>query len=259
MLAIVLAACAQPGGPPLPGASLTRHFQRAVATRACGDDVAFDGDAAPDVRYSYSYDALGRLVGEIGSYAYSNADETIAFAYDNLDHEMHELDTYPLGGGSTEVTADFDTLGDLVDYTYAVTGTTDDTQHYVMSAFTPTGQPAIEVVSETGVPDAHYVLAYDESSRIVTAVCEGTTTTTYTYDDDGRTVTIDTGAGAFTGTIIYDDDNNELFEAWGGSDPTAVATQTTYDYDGDRMLGMTYESGTPLAIVEVDTLRYCTP
>ncbi len=234
--------------------------QHAVAARACGDAVEFNGDATPDELYSYSYDELGRLVGEIGSYPYSDADETIALQYDNLDHEMHSLDTYPNGGGTVEITMGYDTLGDLVDYTYAVAAPDDnDTQHYAMSAFGVTGQPAVEVVSDTNAPDAHYVLAYDASWRIVSAVRDGTSTTAYTYDDDGRTVTIDTDSGAFTGTIVYDDDNDELFEAWGGSDPTAVASQTTYDYDGDQLLGMTYESGTPLATVEVDTLRYCTP
>ncbi len=33
------------------------------------DDVALDGDAATDVRYAYSYDAIGRLVHATGAYA----------------------------------------------------------------------------------------------------------------------------------------------------------------------------------------------
>jgi len=255
---LALAACTRPSSRALPGASYTPHLRASVATRACGEDVAYDGHSSPDETYSYSYDDFGRLAGAIGSYPYGGDDETTAYAYDNLDHETHMLDTLPSGGGTIEIVADYDTLGDLVDYTYATTiPNSVDTQRYTMSQFTATGQPTIEVISDTSAPDAHYTLAYDAASRIVLAVRDGTSSTTYSYDDDGRTVTIDTDSGAFTGTIIYDDDNHELSETWGGSDPSAIASQTTYDYDGGQLLDVTYESGTPLAVIEVDTLRYC--
>jgi YD repeat-containing protein len=257
-LGVALGACTPPASRALPGVSLTPRPEHAVAARACGDDVAFDGDAAPDVRYSFSYDELGRLVGEIGVYSAGGSDETIALSYDNLDHETSAADSYP--GGTTEIAYDYDTLGDLVDYTNATASQVEnDTQRYVMSNFTPTGQPLDEVVTVTGEPDAHYVLTYDASARLVLAVRDGASVTTYTYDDDGRTVSIDTDRGAFTGTIIYDDDDNELSETWGGSDPSALASQTSYTYDGDRLIGITYERGTPLAVIETDTLFYCTP
>ena len=182
------------------------------------------------------------------------------FSYDNLDHETSELDTYPDNGGNVVLSVDYDTLGDLVDYTYAVSAPGNvSTQHYAMSAFSPSGQPTVEVISQTGLPDAHYVLAYDQLSRIVTAVSDEGSVTTYRYDDDGRTVSVDTDDGAFTGTIVYDADNYELMESWGGANPAAVASQTTYAYDGDRLLGMQYERGTPLVLVENDSLRYCAP
>ncbi len=84
------------------------------------------------------------------------------------------------------------------------------------------GQPTVRgAVGARGQPDARYQLAYDADNRLAVVVMQGGATTTYTYDDDARTTTIDTGNGAFHGVIEFDEQNRELSEVWGGTDPSA--------------------------------------
>jgi YD repeat-containing protein len=252
-LLVLLAACGSPADHKLPGASMMpQATQHAAAPPACEDDVAISGHTTPDVRYLYSYDALGRLSHVTGTYAAGSTGETLDYAYDNLGHMTHLLDV--LGAITLqEVTGNYDTLGDLVDYTYAQKT---QTQHYAMSSFTDAGQPTRQVMSLTGQPDIGYQLDYDRDNRLALAVQDNGPTTTYTYDDDGRTLAIDTGSGAFHGDIVYDEQNRELSETWGGTDPNAPASEIDYVYAEDRMLSATYRQGKPLAVVEVDTLRY---
>jgi YD repeat-containing protein len=252
-LLVLLAACGSPADHKLPGASMMPQPAQHAATKpACEDDVTLAGHTTPDVRYAYTYDELGRLAHVTGTYAAGGTDEQLDYAYDNLGHLTHLLDVI---GTQTvqEVTGEYDTLGDLVDYTYVVGM---QTQHFAMSGFTDAGQPTRQVDSMTGQPDVGYQLDYDRDNRLALAVQDGGPTTTYTYDDDGRTLAIDTGSGAFHGDIVYDDRDRELSETWGGSDPNAASTQTEYVYAGDRLVSATYRQGKPLATVEVDTLRY---
>ena len=86
---------------------------------------------------------------------------------------------------------------------------------------------------------------------------DGVSVTTYSYDDDTRTLVVDTDDGAYHGEIDYDDDARELSETWGGSAAGADHSRTTYRYAGAQLLAVSYEVGAPLAVVEVDTLRYC--
>jgi YD repeat-containing protein len=190
----------------------------------------------------------------------------IDYTYDHLGHMMHQLETRGWGDFRGEVTANYDTLGDLVDYTYDDTEPQyRDTLHYQYASLSDTGMPTRETISETGQPDLHYTLVYDARDRIALTMQDGGSTTIYTYDDEARTTTIDTNQGQFHGVVVYDDQNRELSETWGGSDPAALATQTTYDFDGDRLITMTYESGDATAPhdlrpVETDTVLYdCAP
>ena len=273
LLALVLAAaCTARGDRKLPGATFsaspaaTPHFARVRAPQiACGDDVALDGHAAPDIRYAYAYDDRARLVHAEGTYSAGGADDTVDYRYDHLDHLTHSLETRGWGESRYETTADYDTLGDLVDYTSDETAVAyHDTWHYTFSAFTDAGQPTVEIVGELAQPTVRYQLAYDAANRIAFVAQDGGGTTTYTYDDDARTTTIDMGNGAVHGVIGFDDENRELSETWGGTDPTAIATESVYDYDGDRLVGLTYRAGTTGApkepvTAEVDVLRYdCT-
>jgi YD repeat-containing protein len=245
-----LAACDSPSDHKLPGASPMPQPARHPAPPACGDDVAVDGDT---IHYAYAYDDHGRLAHVVGSYATGGADETIDYGYDNLGHLMRLHDVR----GETallDVTTLYDSLGDLIVYDY-VAG--NDTRYYVMSAFDDAGQPTAQVVSLAGQAGVRYELDYDDAGRLARTVAATGSTTTYSYDDDGRTLTIDTDAGAFHGEIAYDERDRELFETWGGRDPNAVPSETDYAYAGDRMTSVTYRQGAPLVTLQTDTLRYC--
>jgi len=249
---LVLAACGSPADHKLPGASPMPQPAPHPAPPACGDDVTFDGDRTPDIRYVYVYDDHGRLAHATGTYADRGPAEVITYAYDNLGHltRMHDVRGDATLGATSAL---FDSLGDLLVYDYAAGS---DTRHYAMSAFNDTGQPTVQLVSYGGQPAVSYELDYDDVGRLARTVSATGSTTLYTYDDDGRTVTIDSDGGAFHGEVVYDDRARELSESWGGSDPSAVPTETDYAYAGDRMTSVTYRQGSPLVTLQTDTLVY---
>nr|HEX4317970.1 hypothetical protein [Kofleriaceae bacterium] len=254
----LIAACAPAPSRALPTASLNspKLSARFTTPRACGDDVALDGHATPDIRYSYAFDALGRMVGATGEYADGGSADTLAYSYDNLGNLVHSVESNGPGGTRVELIYDYDTLEQLADYVYSdAEPAGSDTQAFAMSQFTTAGQPTVEVISEGGL-SSHYALAYDDRARLISATTAGTVTT-YTYDDDARTLVIDTDSGAYHGEIDYDDDARELDEQWGGSASDAERSRTTYRYGGDGLHDVTYEIGSDLEVAEVDTLRYC--
>lgn len=259
----VLVACGAPPPHKLPAPPLTPHLATRQAPNACGDDVAVNASGVPAIRYSYAYDAAGRLSRATGAYGAGGTDDTIDYTYDNLDHLARVLETRGWGDARVETAAAYDTLGDLVDYTWDETAPDHhDSLRYVYSSFTDAGQPTRETISQLGQPDVGYALDYDASNRIAHVVQDGGPTTTYTYDDEQtRTITVDTGNGGFHGVLVYDDQDHEQSESWDGTDPSAIAREDRYDWTGRRLLGVTYRSGSPaaphaLAIVEIDTLRY---
>lgn len=263
LIALAVAACNPAPQRKLPGATIVPKLGHTTrAAEACGFDIAFDGSPTVTVRYTNEYDELGRVVRVTGRYADLGPDDFIDYTYDHLDHLTHSLETRGAGYDQAEETEDYDTLGDLVAYTLEQNGPGyDQTTKYLYRDLSPSGQPGTEIVGYTGSPDSTYQLAYDASDRLIAAVLEGGSTTTYTYDDDAtRSVTIDTDHGAFTGLILYDDQSRELEESWGGSDPQAQHQQTTYVWNADRLSSVTFMQGTPLATVEVETPRYrCDP
>lgn len=246
-LLLLLVGCTPEPVRKLPSATRTPAVDLRSSTRACGFDVVFDNQ--PYESFRYTYDELGRLAGATGSYG-----EDISYAYDYLDHLVQYVDV--ANGFKSEQLQAFDTLGDLIDISIESHGPSyDDSQHYVYSELTPTGQPAGEDVTQNGF-SAHYLLTYDATDRLVTATLAGGETTTYTYDDDGRTLTIDTANGAFHGVVRYDDRARELSETWGGSDPNAETRSTTYVYAGDQLQTATYVTANG---TEIDTMKYRCP
>jgi YD repeat-containing protein len=256
---LAVAACSPAPVQRLPGGSLTPKAQTRMAASACGYDVALDTGTPPVVRFRYARDVFGRVAHATGSYT-TGPDESIDYAYDHLDHMTHMLDTRTFGSVHVEITERYDTLGDLLEY--AQLGG-DGAANYTYSMFSDTGQPTREVIS-AGRDQLGYQITYDAADRVVLVTADDGTITRYTYDDDGRTMTMDTGNGAFHGVVIYDDRDHELSESWDGTDPGALASENLYDWDGDRLLSITYRSGSQaaphqLATVQVDTLRYdCT-
>ncbi len=241
----------------LPSARLTPHLDSATASVACGEDVAWNGDATPDERFAFTYDSNGFLTHADGAFAAGGPNESIDYSYDMAGDFTHMLDANGYGGSQSEITADYDATNGLVDYAWSYTSTSySDAWTYAMSSFLGPWQPQREVVTEQGQPGLGYTLAYDADGRLTTATPDRGTPTTYTYDDQALTLTIDSGAGASHGVIAYDTDFRELSEVWGGSDPNAVASSTVFDWSGDQLNDITYSAGTPLQVVEVDTLRY---
>jgi hypothetical protein len=215
-----------------------------------------NGDGAPDIRYSYSYDPLGRLATATGAYARGTPD-TITYEYDHLDHQVHYLQTRGWGDTRLEITAEYDTLGDLLDYAYV--SSPGGLDHYTFSGFTDTGQPTHEVASYAGQITS-YDFDYDGLGRVAHISGSDGGATTYAYDDgDARTITID--SESYHAVVVYDLQNHELSETWSGLVPGAYDLDTRFTYDGDRVLTIAVRQGSveaphALATVEIDTLRY---
>ena len=255
LVVILAAACDPPVVKRVPGASTTPQLAIARSSRACGFDVS-DGSTAA-ARYRYRYDARGRIAHATGTFTTGGDPDQIDYVYDHLDHLTHMVERR---GATTEVdqTESYDSLGDLIEYTITQpSGTT----RYTYSDLTATGQPKAEVISSGIGLASRYLLSYDATDRLVTATLLGGATTTYTYDDvAGRSLTVDTDNGSFHGVYLYDDQNRELSETWGGSDPRATASATFYAYTGEQLSTITYQqaaaTGEPLATVEIDTMRY---
>lgn len=244
-LLIVLAACGSPPEHKLPSASLSPHLRARPPAQACGTDVQFNGVT---LRYRYTFDDFGRLSGATGRYdGASEIAETIAYDFDNLDHMVHMLHVGHLDGGRAEIVAQYDTLGDLLEYTWTVP---DESRRFVYAQFTEAGLPTREEIEVNGGRFA-FRLAYDANGRIVASTPEGEgPTTIYTYDDAARTITIDSGAAH--GLITYDAENRQLSEVWTG----AQSSEDVYAWDGDRLLTITRRVGQPLQTIATETYRY---
>jgi YD repeat-containing protein len=261
LVLLLLVACSAPAVKRLPGASTTPVLGIARTSRSCGYDVSRDG-TSPYVRYVYAYDPLGRIARATGQFAAGGPDDHVDYTYDHLDHMTHVIETRGGGSDMLEQIDSFDTLGDLVEYTLDQHGLGyNSSTQYTYSDLTASGQPKLESIVDNGSLPARYLLTYDATDRLVAATLTGGATTTYTYDDDqGRTLTVDTDNGAFHGVYIYDDQDRELSETWGGTDPSATASATTYDYADDLLSTITYQQAAttadPLVTVEVDTMRY---
>ncbi|MEP6861355.1 MAG: hypothetical protein ABJE66_12075 [Deltaproteobacteria bacterium] len=260
---VPLVACTSSPDPVVPGASLTPHVSALQSSVACGDDVAFYGATSPDLRYLYTWDTGGFLTHATGTYAAGGVNDEVSYDWSG-DNLVHMLETRAYGDARYELTEAFN--GDNL-ATYAWTTQSADYNDgwtYAYTDYQGPWQPAHETITETGGTPFGYTLAYDTWGRLTTATPESGDPTTYTYDDTALTITSDTGNGTWTDVITYDNQGRELTDAWGGSDPSAIAGDYTFAWDGDSVLAETYRSGTTdapttLQTIEVDTLRYdCT-
>jgi YD repeat-containing protein len=254
--AALLAACEPPASSDLPGVELAPQLRSHTPANACGTDIAFTDGGEIELRYRYSYDALGRLAYARGTYANSRYEDTIEYRWDNLDRMVQLVQTGS-DGGRAEIVALYNTLGDLLEYTWSGP----ESERHLYERFDASGRPAREVATVAG-SDLAFALHYDARGRLALAAAEGDgPSTIYTYDDDGRTITIDTDQGAFRNVLTYDDANRQLTEIWSGNDPSLIAGEQVFEWDGDRLLKMTYRSGSEsapdeLRVVEVDSYLY---
>ena len=259
---LLAAACTSaPSEHKLPSATLTPHLDSAPTTSPCGEDVAWNGDTTPDIRYAFSYDGNGLLVHADGVVTAGGPDDVYDYTYDAAENLTHMAEVYGTYGG-TDITAAYDPTNGLTSYSWSSTwnGTT-DTWTYTMSSFGAPYQPGAEVISEQGGPTITYALAYDADGRLVTATPDSGDATTYTYDDQAHTITSDTGNGAYHGVYTYDDQFRELSEVWGGTAQGMIDWSSVLAWNGDELASSTYSSGTAqdphtLNPVEVGTMRY---
>ncbi len=247
----------------LPSASLTPRADTATMTVACGDAIAWDGDATPDLTYAFSYNASGELTHADGVYAAGGPDDQIDYTWDANGDFTHMNESN--GSYQSTINETYDPTNGLTDYatSWSSQGQS-DAWDYAMSAFVAPWQPGREVITEAGQSAYGYTLDYDTDGRLTEAVPDTGDATSYTYDDQGLTVTVDTGNGAFHGVITYDSDGAELSEVWGGTDPSAIASSDVYAWNGDALETATYSSGTDaapqtLTVYEVDTMQYACP
>jgi len=168
-LALFIFGCTSPAEHKLPSASITPKLEARPANAACGDDITLYGDPSPDLRYTYDYDADGNVTHATGVYTGGGANDDVTYTFDNLDRMTHMLETRAWGDTRYEITADYDSLGELVDYITDDSGATfHDNWTYTYSQFNAQGEPAREVITEAGQQPYGYNLTYDTESKALT-------------------------------------------------------------------------------------------
>lgn len=249
LLLLALAACDEPTFHGVPGASLAPQLRNALPTAACGTDIAFAEDGPVALRYRYLYDAFGRLAFARGAYVDTRHEDTIEYRWDNLDQMLSMIQRSSWNGRVVDIEALYSTLGDLVEYTWHGD---DGAELHTYTDRDARGLPARETI-HVGALSVVFELHYDAGGRLVLASADDGTTTVYTYDDDGRTITIDTDDGAFVGVIELDEQDRQVSERWGGTDPAAVTSEQIYTWTGDRLDRKTYREP---GVVQIETYLY---
>lgn len=254
-LLLALMACNSPPVHKLPGAPVGPIIARPPA-RACATEVHLEDQMV--LRYLYTYDG-NRLVHAHGVYTHGGTPASLDYSYDNLDHMTELVEQHAWGDTMLHVTVQYDSLGDMVEYAYEQRSAhAHEKWRYTYASFNDDGQATRQTYS-TDFGSTSLTLDYDNAGRIIRVTPETGDPTLYTYDDDGKTLTIDNGG--YHGTILYDDDNHELSETWDGTGEGVYATQDVYEWSGDRLLSVTHRSGSEAAphelrTTEVDVHRY---
>lgn len=259
-LTICLVGCTSPEEAKLPSATFTPHMEAQVSSIACGEDIAFYGSPTTDLRYDFVYDGAEHITAANGTWLDYGATESTAYTW-NGDNLTHMLWTTSWDSSQVEITASYDAANNLVDYTWAAaTPDYQDAWTYSFSNFAGPYEPLREVISQSGQPVVSYDLVYDDD-RLVQAIPDSGPSTTWSYDDVARTITVDTGNGAFVGVMTYAADYRPLSSSWTGTDPSMIDGDEVYAWNGPRLDTITYRSGTEdaphqLDLVEVETMRY---
>jgi YD repeat-containing protein len=260
-LVLVVGCSSSPSDKQLPSATFTPHFEAQSASNvACGEDIAFYGNPSPDLTYAFAYDNQGRITAANGVWAYDGSTEDTLYTWNGWNL-TNMLSTSSYDGSTWEITAAYNAQNALTDYTWEVAGPNyQDSWTYAYSLFV-NDAPTRETVSQQGQQVVAYDLVYDAGGRLVSATPDNGPVTTWAYDDAAGTITIDTGNGAFTGVATFDADFKELSEVYGGSDPSVIDSESTFDWTGDRLDSATYRSGSEqaphtLELVQDSTYKY---
>jgi hypothetical protein len=217
-----LAGCTSPS----PGASqaVPDHFDdnlgvliRSIA-HPCGADIDSDGDGKVDVHYTYTYDALGRSLRDVGVDLDGKLYAQTDYTWDNAGHLIRQLDVFG-GVFRTDATNVYDTLGRQTRY-QTVGGTLD----------TPETSTTIDYSNFDELGHAsHGETLYKD----LTAGTSQMLSRSYGYDDLGRRISLD----------VHFEDTGELFQGWRHTyDDVAhtVTTNLTAPLTLSRMPGNTY-------------------
>ena len=261
-LAILVTACSEaPQEPKLPSATFTPHLESQAASVACGQDIAFYGNPSADLRYGFVYDNAGRMTQANGVWLADGSTENTVFTWSG-NNLTNMLATSSYDGSQSAITASYAADDSLLSYTWALTAPGyQDSWTYAFSDFIAPHQPARETISQAGGPSLGYDLAYDVHGRLVEAVPDSGPSTTWTYDDQALTITVDTDNGAIVGVLTYGTDYRPLTSSWTGTDPQMIDGDETWAWSGDQLDTITYRSGSETAphqleVVQVDTMLY---
>ena len=263
-LALVTAACsADSPEPKLPSATFAPHLEAQATSVACGQEIAFYGNATPDLRYAFVYDAAGRMTQANGVWLADGETETSSYTYSG--DKLASISSTSSYGAQASLLVTYDASDNLVGYDWSASAPGyQDAWTYVFSNFIAPHQPAREVITQAGQPALGYDLVYDVHGRLIEAIPDSGPSTTWTYDDQALTITVDTGNGAVVGVMTFAADGRPLTTAWTGTDPDMIDGDETWSWTGDQLDSITYRSGSPqapqqLEVVQVDTMLYNCP
>ena len=231
---------------PDPVRTLPDHFDENldVITRSvshpCGADADTDGDGMIDVHYTYTYDAQGRSLQDLGRYLTCAVHEQIDYTWDNAGHLIEEVDVHndAIFSFKNDTISTFDTLGRRVEYR------SDD--------WDATTALSSVVITYTDFDDHGHAVHAAQTVQEFTSNISTTGTRSYGYDELGRRITLDVrddAGGLVQGwQYVYDDTARtvtttltEPTDAQGNPGFNAVYLDT---YDADYHLLSAHEADT---------------
>ena len=116
-LVLLVAGCtSSPTDHKLPSASLTPRADTAATSIACGDAIAFDGDATTDLTYGFSYNSAGEMIHADGVYAAGGPDDEVAYTWDASGDFTGMNENNGFGGSQSVINESYDPTNGLTDY-----------------------------------------------------------------------------------------------------------------------------------------------
>jgi len=132
----------------LPSATLTRHLDARDSAVACGDDIALNGKATPDARYTYAFDGNGVVVHADGVFTAGGPNDAIDYTYDADYNLTHMVETRGFGDSQSEILAAYDPTNGLTDYNWSWSqGGSTDAWDYALSNFVAPFEAGTETIT----------------------------------------------------------------------------------------------------------------
>lgn len=233
--------------------------------------LVLDTDSNPTRRHSASFDALGRMLNDVGG-----GGQTTTYTYDSNGNRTQISDA--LGRVTSQTFDALNRIARITDPGQGVTMNTYDERDRLTSVTDPNGNTTNyvydgfgELIAQVSPDSGTTVFSYDASGNLVQRVdARGVVTNyaydalnrltaktfpthpaeniTYTFDETGHgfgigrlTTVVDNGGQAGSVSFSYDERGNVLSEA---RTRDAATLNTSYVYDAaGRVSGITYPSG----------------